>query len=183
MKNLFKGLAIIFSIIMLSGCLTVEKKDYKYEILKDGKVRLTINYYNIVSQDDDEMNVSFKDFGELVTDYLEGNKILDNYPGATIVSKELFEKDGTLCAKAVLEFPDLESAKIKQYKGKGPLMYYMGAFSETFESSNGENGGDNFPVIFWDEDKKELTFSTIVTADVTSARPLLGHYKTWKENQ
>ncbi len=183
MKNINLIIAIFLSIFILSGCLTVEKKDYKFEILKDGKVRLTINYYNIVSQDDDEKNVSFKDFGILITDYFEGEKILDDFEGATIIDKKLFEKDNILCGTVILEFPDIETAKIKRYNNKGPYMYYMGGFSETFETSNGEHGGEKFPVVFWDEDQTELTLSTVVTADVSATRPLIGHYKTWKENQ
>lgn len=181
MKRILFFCGIIALIFIVSGCLTVEKKTYTFKIEKTGVVTLTIDYYNIVSQDDDGQDVSFKDFGELVTDYMQGEKLLETYPEATIKDKKLFEKNGVLCGQAVVEFPSLEAANLKQYKGKGPIMHYLGSFSETFDNSNGDYWGANFPVIAWEEGTKDMVLSTIVTTDLSTSRPLLSHYKIWKE--
>lgn len=176
-------IVLIASLLLFSGCLTVEKKEYKYNIKNDGTLTLTINYYNIMSQDDDGADVSFKDFGELISDYVNGEKLLESYPEGKILDKKLFEKDGKLCGTAVFEFPGFLAAKLKQYKDKGPIMIYLGAFSETFENSNGDYLGTDFPMIFWDENQKELSYSTIVTSDISNCRPLIKHYKTWEETK
>lgn len=183
MKHKFIFITLIASLLLFTGCLTVEKKEYKYNIKSDGTLTLTINYYNIMSQDDDGADVSFKDFGELISDYVNGEKLLESYPDGKILDKKIFEKDGKLCGTAVFEFPGLLAAKLKQYNNKGPLMLYLGAFSETFENSNGEYLGADFPLIFWDEKMKELSYSTIVTSDITNCRPLIKHYKTWEETK
>ncbi|GAB4281154.1 MAG: hypothetical protein Kow0068_05580 [Marinilabiliales bacterium] len=173
---------LIVLVIIATSCLTVEKKTYTFNINKDGSVTLTIDYYNIISTEDDEKDVSLTDFSSLISDYYEGDKLNNDYPEGEIVEKKLFEKDGVLCGKVVINFPNTDMANIRQYKDQGPLMYYLGSFSETYETSNGEYMGTGFPVIFWDEKEKNLTFSTIVTTDLSTAHSLLSYYKTWKEN-
>lgn len=58
--------------LFLSGCLTTENKFYSFKINSDGSGSGSIIFENVVSQEDEEKDVSFKDFGELIDDYVKG---------------------------------------------------------------------------------------------------------------
>ncbi len=75
MKSFLRiSMLIVFSLVLinLTGCLSTEYKEYIFEINSDGSGEGEIIFYNLVSVEDDEKDVSFKDFGELVSDYIEG---------------------------------------------------------------------------------------------------------------
>ena len=67
-KNAFKILALAFFAFLLSSCLTVEKKLYKWELTGPNSGKLTITYVNIMSDMDDTLDVSVEDFNELLND-------------------------------------------------------------------------------------------------------------------
>jgi len=177
----------LFVIFNLTGCLTTAYKEYKFEINSDGSGEGTITFYNIVSAEDDEKDVSFKDFGELISDYIEGTRFEDDNPNYTVTNKELYEEDSVLVAKVEFTFDDFR--EIGFYKSENcdcsPIMYYMGSFGETFSESNGKYLGEEkeFPLVTWDSGTNELYFKTIVQEDLTNTHGLLDLYHTWKEKQ
>lgn len=184
MKRFLVTLSLLFlAAVILPGCLTVEKKQYSFEMTGKNSGKLTIKFINIMSVKDGETDVSSEDFEELVNTYLEGDEIEKDYVNATNIQKRLFEEDGKLCAEIILEFPDLETARLYQYNPKSPYMFCVkSAFdSENYVESNGTYGGEIMPVVFWDDKLTQLTLSTEITAPDETTVGMIDKYRAWKK--
>lgn len=184
MKNF--RISIIFLIVMAvvaGGCLTYEKKEYKFVLNSDTSGTLIIKYYNIMSVMDDTLDVSEEDFEVLISEYLNGNKIENNFPGALNIKKRLFEENGVLCGEVTMDFSKLEDVKLFKYSGVGPLMFNAVNFeeSETYFSSNGKYGGDIMPVVFWDGKSKKCELTTEYTHPDKTCISLLSRFNSWSE--
>jgi len=182
-KNAIKLLALAFFAFLLSSCLTVEKKEYKWEITGPNSGKLTITYINIMSDMDDTLDVSVEDFDELINSYLNGTYIDDRYLMASNIEKRLYAKDDQLWGEVVIEFDNLEAVHLFQYEKKGPYMFCVNTAEDTesFEDSNGEFGGDYMPVVFWEGKNKVLNLLTVVQEPDESTLSLIGQYNEWKE--
>lgn len=184
MRNYWIKSFAIFAIFAfaLSGCLTTEYKEFTINLKKDGSGSMTIKYINIMSQKDNDKDVSQKDFGELITDYYQGDKVLNDYPDARLIKTDLFEENNALCGIAVIEFDKLEDIKIYKYDDNSPYMINISSYD--FIESNGTHGGDYMPIIFFDKKTTELKYKTKqTTLDDESKKnhiSLLDHYKKWK---
>jgi hypothetical protein len=180
---------LLFSLVLinLTGCLSIEYKEYIFRINPDGTGDGEIIFYNLVSVEDDEKDDSFKDFGELVSDYIEGTNFEDDNPNYRVTNKELFEKDSILVGR--VEFAFTSFRDIGFFKSEdcdcSPLMYYMGDFGESYSESNGNYLGEekNFPVIIWQSDADEIYIKTVVQEDLTGTHSLLKLYHTWKDSK
>ena len=152
--------------INLTGCLSAEYKEYIFKINADGSGEGEIIFYNLVSVEDDEKDDSFKDFGELVSDYIEGTKFENDNPNYQVTNKELFEEDSMLVGRVEFAFTNFRN--IGFFKSEdcdcSPLMYYMGDFGESYSKSNGNYLGEekDFPVIIWQSDADEIYIKTVV---------------------
>lgn len=184
LKNLNLFLLSILALIMTS-CLTVEKKEYSFELTGENSGKMIIRYINILSVMDDSNDVSVADFQELLDKYINGDQIVQDFPGATNISKRLYEENDQLCGEVILDFQDLSSARLYQFDKKSPVMMCVSAAydSESYVSSNGSYGNDYMPVVFWPSGSKKLEVTTSVTATDETTMSLLGAYKTWKSNQ
>ncbi len=184
-KSLLALLGIGIMIIFISGCLTCEKKEFTFKMTSPTSGQLTIKYVNIMSTMDDTVDISEEDFMDLINNYYMGSNLENDYPGATVMDKRLFEENGVLCGELVLGFDSLSIARLYRYKGEGPYMYCIscGGETEAFEESNGEYGGDVMPVVFWDKKEKELNLSTRITTPDETTISLLDHYNQWKALQ
>lgn len=179
--------AVIFTIVTLLGiigfssCLTVESKEYTYELTDNYSGKLTIKYVNIYSIMDDGNDVSAADFKELVDKYLQGNQIMEEFPTATNIKTRLFEENGYLCGEVTLDFTDLNSARLYQFDKTSPIMMNIStAFdSESYTSSNGVYGNEHMPVVFWPSDSKKLTVITSISKPDETSVNLLNEYRTW----
>lgn len=171
--------------LAVTSCLTVEKKEYTFEMTGDNSGTLTIRYINILSVMDDTTDVSAADFQELLDKYINGDQLSQDYPGATNLRKRLYEDDGRLCAEVILDFPDLAAARLYQYDKKSPVMLCISAAydSETYVSSNGSYGNDFMPVVFWPSGSKKLELTTSITAVDETTIPLVDAYRNWKKQQ
>ena len=180
---------ILFSLVMinLNGCLSTEYKEYIFEINSDDSGEGEIIFYNLVSVEDDEKDDSFKDFGELVSDYIEGANFEDDNPNYQVINKKLFEKDSILVGR--VEFTFTNYRDIGFFKSEecdcSPLMYFMGDFGETYSESNGSYLGEekDFPVIIWQSDANEIYIKTVVQEDLTGTHSFLKLYHTWKDGK
>ena len=176
-----------FTLFNLNGCLSTEYKEYIFKLNPDGSGEGTITFHNIISLEDDDKDVSFKDFGGLVSDYMEGTRFEDDNPNYDVTNKELYEADSVLNGKVDFKFKNFRD--IGFFKAQNcdcsPLMYYVGDFGETFSESNGNYLGDEkkFPVIIWQSDEKELSLKTIVQEDLSKTHSLLSLYHTWKDTK
>lgn len=178
----------IFSLILISflitGCLTVETKEYTFKIKKDRSGSGSIKYINIMSDNKDSAGVAESDYDDLLSTYLHGNKLEEDMPGLKNVKKKLFEEDNHLCGEITFEFDDITKLKFYKYKEDGPWCYYINpspfstfSGSEAYFSSNGTWGGENIPVIFWDGNVKVFEFKTTMTAPGKNTVSLLDFWK------
>ena len=183
-----KKILILFlavSLILLSGCISVERKIYKIQMTGPNSGHATIKFINIVSQKDNDRDVSMKDFAELVTDYVEGPKVEDDYPGATNFKKRLFEEENVLCAEFTFDFDSLSIPKLFQLDQNSPIMLMIkdNSAGEKYFSSNGTWGGDNMPVIFWKKTDKVLEWETTLQSDLEKSVSMVENYRSWKAMQ
>jgi hypothetical protein len=168
--------------ILITGCLTVEKKEYTFEMKDNDSGTLTIKFINILSMKDDTADISAIDFEELTTSYIEGDQVETDYENAVVRSKRLFEENGVLCGEVIIDFLDLKSVGLFQYDAKSPYMFNVSSFleSETFLTANGDYGGDIMPVVFWPKSLETLTLTTYITSPDESTVSLLSLYNNWK---
>lgn len=158
-------------LIMLSGCLSVESKEYSFKLNKGKSGTGTIKFINIMSDNKDSSGTPDADYTELIDSYLKGDKLKEDLPNIKNAKKRLFEEDNQLCGELTFDFDDITKLRFYEYKDQGPWCYYL-AFSplgimggsESYFSSNGIYGGENMPIIFWDGSQKEFTFKTTVTS-------------------
>jgi len=172
---------VFYSLFFLSSCLTCDKKEYVFEFTGKGSGKLTITFYNLKSAKENGIDVSEKDFTELTSDYIEGNKLAQEYPDAKVRQAKLFEKDGQLCGKVIVYFDQIEQVKLFQHEGKGPFMLYINNVAEYYQSSNGNYGGKDMPVVFWDKNQKILKLTTIYEQSNEASVSLLDKFRNWKK--
>ena len=183
-KTLISLPFLAFVILFVSGCLTCEKKEYTFSLNGDNSGTLTIKYINIISSMDDSIDVSEDDFMSLINDYYTGSSVEGQFPGTTLIEKKLFEENGVLCGRIVLGFNDFSQVKLYRHNGKGDFMYPLNCGSldsETYDGGNGEYGGENMPVVFWDKAMKTMTMTTTVTVPDEATVGLLDKYYAWKK--
>jgi len=180
-RKLLPLLAVPAIVLLMSGCLTVEKKLYTFKFTEGDAGTLTIKYVNIMSVKDDTLNVSVEDFEELISTYIDGEEIELDFPYAQVVSKKLFEDEGVLCGEIVFEFEYLAAINLYQYKKSGPYMYCLNCSldSETYEYSNGTYGEEIMPVVFWESDLPVLNLASGISYPDESMVSLLPLYEEW----
>jgi hypothetical protein len=182
--------SIIFTLlaILLSSCLTVEKKIYKFEFTGKNSGKLTITYINLMSMPDygeeEDTDSSPADFQDLIDTYMNGTRIEGDYPMATNIKKRLYEENGMLCGEVTMDFTNLEAARLYQFDKKSPLCFSVSNTidGEAYESSNGTLGSSDFMnVVFWKPGTKKLEVTTTVTGPDEANVSLLREYKAWKK--
>jgi hypothetical protein len=183
------ALMLVAAALLLSGCIQIEKKEYRFTIKPDGSGQGMVRYINIVSTDEDGKDVSFKDYATLITDYLNGTKIDEDLPKLHITGKKLLEENNQLVAEIEFTFGTLDSAG---FFGKAdckccPMIYFVKTSNgtETVTESNGQlvEGVADSPFLTWPSDTKDFTFKTTCLQDTAGARSLLAHYRTWKDKK
>ena len=177
-----KVLGLTLIVLIFSSCLTVEKKEYSFELTGNNSGRLTIRYINIISVMDDGKDVSEEDFTDILDRYINGDQLEQDFPGATNIKTRLYEQNNQLCGEVTLDFPSLSSARLYQYDKNSPLMMSISAAfdSETYVSSNGSYGNDYMPVVFWPASTKVMNVTTSVSAPDETALSLVGEFRKWK---
>lgn len=164
------------------SCLTVERKQYTFEFTGKNSGKLTIKYINIMSDEDSAGYTRVQDFDELLSSYINGSKIEESYPEAQNISKRLYEENGVLCGEVIMNFPNLQAARLYQFDKKSPFMFYASSVDgESYIESNGSYGGDVMPVVLWPSKLKKLIVSTSVSKPSESSASLLDEYRKWKK--
>ena len=185
-KMIFKICLIVMLCLFISSCLTTEFKEYRISVNPDGSGQGSIKFVNIVSEDDEGKDVTKTDFDDLISNYINGSTFENDNPHYNVIKKDLFEEDGVLYGLVEFTFSDLTDIGFYHYKNSdcAPIMYYMGALSETLVETNGEYlGTDVFPVIVWEPGTNEFFMETTFNCDMSNAHSLLTHYDLWKETQ
>ncbi len=179
-----KSLFVIFAFILaisLSGCLTVEKKIYKIKLKKDGSGTMEILYVNIfsqISEDDSVDQVVSDDFSELLSDYVLGTKLDEDFPDAEIIEKKLFKKNHQLWGKVVYKFDNYKDIKLFKYNENCPYMFKFSG-DESYDQSNGEYNED-IKLVIWNGKKKTLKLITKVSEPDSNDVSLLD---LWEKSQ
>ncbi|RKZ29480.1 hypothetical protein DRQ36_08465 [bacterium] len=184
MKRFVASALVVVLAVVLVGCLAFETKEYYWKLNRDGSGEGKIVWRNIFSTgNSDEEDYTADDFASLINDYYEGETLEDENPGFRKVKKRLFVENGVICGEITFEFDEISDIGFYRYKGEGPLMFYLGGFDETFESSNGDWGGDDFPIVFWSEGTKkcELVTSGDDPYD-EGAESIMDYYEQWKKD-
>ncbi len=164
MRRVLLLLTIGVFALFLSSCLTVEKKQYTFEMNGKNGGTLTIKYINIMSNVDSAGVTEVKDFEELNDTYVKGTKLEETYPNATNFKKRLFEENGVLCGEVSMDFPDLTAARLYQMDKKSPYMFYASSVDgESYLESNGTYGGEFMPVVIFPNNSKKLIVTTSVS--------------------
>ena len=182
MRRILIFIILIGTILLaLPSCLTVEKKEYHFEFTGIETGVLTIKYVNIMSLMDDEKDVD-ADFKELLDTYMEGDLLEKEYRFSKLISKRLFEEEGVLCGELRFEFTEIMAARLFRYQKDGTIMMSLKgtSFSEEYESSNGNYGGDIMPVVFWSDENRKLEVTTKITKPDQSSISLLKKFKEWE---
>lgn len=183
-------LALAFGLVLLAaffatGCIVAEKKEYSFKVNADGSGSGSIKFINLLSSDDDDKDVSFKDFAELVTDYVEGTKWEDENQAFRVTDKKLYEENGMLVGEVKFTFTAWDSVGFLRTANCDccPVLYYLDTSSETFESSNGTHLGEGgkLPLVSFDGKAKEFRIATVMSNSIDDTHPLLPHYKGWKK--
>ncbi len=191
---MFKRIAIrIFLLTLfcfiLSSCLTTEFKQYFFKINADGSGTGTIKFINIVSEEDEEQNVSTTDFDELINNYINGTIFEEANPNFNVISKELFEENGVLNGQVEFTFEDFQDIGFYHYQRSehAPIIFYLGTISEILLETDGEYLGgardevEGIPMIAWAPGTTEFTFKTAVKDEMSNVHTLLDHYNLWLE--
>ncbi|MBK6292529.1 MAG: hypothetical protein IPF59_12400 [Ignavibacteria bacterium] len=178
---LYSSVLLVLVALFVSGCLTAERKSYKITMTGKQSGTCTITFHNIVSPKEEGRDISFKDFAELQTDYVEGDKIESEFPGCRNVKKRLYEKDGQLNGEFTFEFDSLSTLKMFKYDEKSPVMMYFGSSQESFIESNGTYGGETMPVAFWPASTTQMTLTTKLSDPNPDAVSLVEQYRKWKK--
>lgn len=191
MKRIAAFIMLAAVAVMLGGCLGVEKKEYRFTLNPDGSGSGVIRYVNIVSIDDNSgteqaKDVSFKDFAELVSDYLEGAKFEDDHPYLKVTGKRLLEENGVLVGEVTFTFASLDSVGFfrRAQCDCCPVLYFNKTESgdETVTETNGRlvEGVAASPFIEWEGNTREFTFKTTALSDLSGTRSLVEYHRTWK---
>ncbi len=179
-------LFFLFLILIVSSCLTCEKKEYVFQLTGPNSGKLTIRYINIFANSIDSTGELKVDYDELMGMWLNGEKIERDFPKVTDVKKRLFEQDGQLCGEVSMEFKDLSAVRLYRYHHNGPFMFSLNAVpddGENFLQSNGDYGGEHMPVIFWPDDSRTLRFSTYIAKPDSSTVSMLSYWKAGKKKR
>lgn len=175
------GIITFLGLFLFCSCLTVEKKEYTFTLTSKDKGELKIKYINIMSIKDDSVDVSDQDFEELINNYIQGDDILKEYPDTKVKNKRIFEENGVLCGEVILEFNNLDACHLYKYDKKSPYMFHFKSLdNEGYLSSNGNFGGENMPVVFWNKKQKVLQVTSYITKPDNTTISLLHYYKNWQ---
>ena len=178
-------LSFLLLLVLLAGCLTVESKEYHVRLRTDHSGEATIKFINIMSESDDTVDISQEDFEHLIDFYLQGNELEKQNPGFRNVRKRLYEENGVLNGELTLTFDSLAALRLFRFDQNSPYMYFVGSplSAEHFVESNGTFGREWMPVVFWEQDARELYVKTKVVSEVTFQKSLLEHFNNWQSKK
>lgn len=169
----------IICTVLCSGCLTLGFKEYRFQINTDHSGTLTIKFVNIKSSCDSKVtadSVRQVDYSELINDFINGNRIEEDFNRAKIISKKLFEEKGQLCGEVIITFDSLSQVNIFQYEKNGPYMLLGNVLNEKYSDSNGKQGPEYFPAVIWDNKQTMLYLKNSLDDKIDSANEILSLY-------
>ncbi len=181
-STLFTLHLIALCSLLITGCLTVETKEYHFKLKNGTAGEATITFINILSESDDTTNITREDFQQLIDLYLSGGKLEMDNPGYHNVKKRLYEKNGVLCGEISFSFDSLSAVRLFKYDENSPYMYYASnpLSSETLVETNGEQTEQWMPVVFWEKNAREFYVKTRTSSEGRFRTSLLKQFREWQ---
>ncbi len=185
MKQSSLNFFILLFAFAISGCLTVESKEYHIKLTGPHSGEATIKFINILSESDDTTDIRQEDFQQLIELYVSGSKLEKDNPGYRNVKKRLFEEKGVLCGEVSFTFDSLSTIRFFRFDKESPYMYYASnpLSSETLVETNGVQPEQWMPVVFWKRDAKEFYVKTKVSSEAQMQTSLLKQFRDWQAAQ
>ncbi len=184
MKRFKLFLISVICAVMMTGCLTVEKKQYRVVMTGEKSGRCTIKFINIVSLKNNDVDLSYKDFTEFIDEYYKGKKLEKVYKGCKNFSKRLFVEKNQLCGEFSFDFDNLRDVSLFQYQNGCPYVLVVTSkeegLTERLVGSNGERADEENPVVFFQTGQKVLEWETSVTEDMKDGVNLVSLYNEWQ---
>ncbi len=176
---------LLLLIILQTGCLTVENKEYRIKLRNDQSGDATIRFINIHSESEDSADISSDDFRQLIEFYLEGNQFETDNPGIQNVRKKLYESAGVLTGEVTFSFDSLAAVRLFKFDRSSPYMYLTGnpLSREQLVESNGTRGPEWMPVVFWSGEVTDIYFKTRVVSEVSFRQSLLKNFQGWQATE
>lgn len=183
--NRLLGSSLLFALVTLNGCLTVEYKEYRFTLKNGQSGEATIRFINILSESDDTTDITRDDFQTLLETYLSGNKLERDNPGFRNVKKRLYEDNGMLCGEVSFSFDSLSAVRLFKFDASSPYMYYASnpLSSETLVETNGIVGEQWMPIVFWKRETREFYVKTKLSSEARFRKSLLKQYREWQAAQ
>ncbi len=181
----FNAFALCASLIVLGGCLTTETKEYHIKLKTDIAGEATIKFINIQSESDDTTDITQEDFQQLIETYVSGGKLEKDNPGFRNVRKRLYEEKGILCGEISFTFDSLSHVRFFKFDKDSPYMYYASnpLSSETLVETNGSQGEQWMPMVFWKKDARDFFVKTHVVSEARYRTSLLRQFREWQAQQ
>ncbi len=185
MKRVSVVILLLSMMLLCAGCLTVETKEYHIKLKTETSGEATIKFVNIVSESDDTTDVTLEDFQQLIETYLSGTQLEKENPGYRNVKKKLYEEKGVLVGEVSFTFDSLNTVRLFKFDKESPLMYYASnpLSSETLVETNGTQGEEWMPIVFWKRDARDLYVKTKVSSESRFRTSLIKHFRTWHAAQ
>jgi hypothetical protein len=180
--SLAKVTATIILSVLMTGCLTVETKEYHIKLKTEMSGEATIKFINIQSESDDTTDITKEDFQQLIETYVSGAKLEKDNPGFRNVRKKMYEEKGVLCGEISFTFDSLSHVRFFKYDKDSPYMYYASnpLSSETLVETNGTQGEEWMPMVFWKKDAHDFYVKTHVVSEARYRTSLLKHFREWQ---
>lgn len=173
----FFPLIIFIALLLLPGCLVIEKISYSIELHDDGSGTATVLFHNISS--DAIGNNEFDEDKDVLFNYiLKSSELKESMlsEGKNITSRELEVRDGKLFGKAVYTFKDI--TRVEGLRREAGIIYLTMQLEDSLKSTNGEIvTSSEYRRILWDEKTKLIEFEVISAESEKVTRSLAPFYK------
>ncbi len=115
----------------------------------------------------------------------ELKKLEKDNPGFRNVRKRLYEEKGILCGEISFTFDSLSHVRFFKFDKDSPYMYYASnpLSSETLVETNGSQGEQWMPMVFWKKDARDFFVKTHVVSEARYRTSLLRQFREWQAQQ
>jgi hypothetical protein len=155
-----------------AGCLEVQQTTYRFDLAKRTG---TLLLYHIQS---DDLGDARQDFGQLVNDYVLGDKVAQEHPTWTVGPRRLFERDGFLCAEATFTFASPAEVGLYQHDKKSAYLW-CAASGETIVATSGEVIPQYPNCVAFSRKDKVAEVTVTPAAPSRDSVSLVDAYRTW----
>ncbi|MCC6549532.1 MAG: hypothetical protein IT279_05630 [Ignavibacteriaceae bacterium] len=170
-------LFIVVIVLLLPGCLVVEKIGYSIELNEDGSGTATVTFHDIRSNAIGN-NEFEEDKNALFSYILTSSELKESMfsEGKDISSRELEVRDGKLYGKAVYTFKDI--TRVEGLRRESGFIYMTMQLEDSLRYSNGQVVVSNeYRRILWDDKTKLIEFEVLSAESESVTRPLAPFYK------